>query len=100
LSALCIRTGLKKSASSRQVEALVARGFLERCEVDLDRRAVALHISATLAGRLCSDASMRAIFPGNADHSMAKADFEMMIAALRRLSEFTRLKAVPGRVEE
>ena len=88
LTELCGRTGLKKSAASKQVESLVGMGLLARAEAEGDRRALALEAGGSLGGKgFCSNASMKAIFPGWKGRAGGSSGLDSIHAALRLLSE-------------
>jgi DNA-binding MarR family transcriptional regulator len=88
LSGLCARTSLKKSAASKQVEALVGKGLLARARVEDDRRTLALSADrAMLEKGFCADSGIAAIFPGWKEGSPREDELDSILAALRRLSE-------------
>lgn len=88
LTELCVRTGLKKSVASKQVDALVDKGFLVRAGVEGDRRAVALSIDRSRSGKgFCASASIKSLFPGA---GKGGGDLDAILDALRRLSGLAR----------
>ena len=64
LKAVCQRCGLKKSAASRLVEALVARGMVIRHECPTNRRAVALSLGPAIDGHFCRVTALTKALPG------------------------------------
>lgn len=64
LKDVCQRCGLKKSAASRLIDALVARDLVVRRECPTSRRAVALHLGAGLDGQFCRVTALTKALPG------------------------------------
>jgi Transcriptional regulators len=91
LTELCGRTGLKKSAASKLVDALVEKGYLQRAEAAGDRRALALEVDRKLIdGGFCAKRTMEAVFPGASGRQLGEAKLKAMAKALQeaaRLAE-------------
>jgi len=65
LKDVCQRCGLKKSAASRLIDALAARGMMVRKECPTSRRAVALELGPALGdGQFCRTTALTKALPG------------------------------------
>lgn len=64
LKDVCQRCGLKKSAASRLIDALVERSMVVREECPTSRRAVALHLGPALDGQFCRVTALTKALPG------------------------------------
>lgn len=63
LKDVCLRCGLKKSAASRLIDALVEREMIVRQECPTSRRAVSLHLGPSL-GSFCRVTALTKALPG------------------------------------
>lgn len=64
LKDVCQRCGLKKSATSRLIDALVEREMIVRQECPTSRRAVSLHLGPRLDGSFCRVTALTKALPG------------------------------------
>lgn len=64
LKDVCQRCGLKKSAASRLIDALVERQMVVREECPTSRRAVALKLGSALDGQFCRVTALTKALPG------------------------------------
>lgn len=64
LKDVCQRCGLKKSAASRLIDALVAKSMIVRDECPTSRRAVALHLGPAVDGQFCRVTALTKALPG------------------------------------
>lgn len=64
LKDVCDRCGLKKSAASRLIDALVDRQMVIRRECPTSRRAIALQLGPSLDGGFCRVSALTHAFPG------------------------------------
>lgn len=88
----CLRCGIKKSAASRLVDALVEKGMLVRTECPTSRRTVALHLGPTLDGQFCRVSALTSALPGWAGAEQ-KPDYRALqqgLEGLLRLTEPSR----------
>jgi len=64
LKDLCDRCGLKKSAASRLIDALIARDMVVREECPTSRRTVAIHLGSAFHGNFCRVTALTKALPG------------------------------------
>lgn len=64
LKDVCQRCGLKKSAASRLIDALVDRRMVLREECPTSRRAVSLHLGPAIDGQFCRVTALTKALPG------------------------------------
>lgn len=89
LKDVCQRCGLKKSAASRLVDALVDRQVVVRDECPTNRRAVALRLGPTIDGQFCRVTALTKALPGwtQAARPSELQDVKLGLEAFLRLTE-------------